>query len=119
MPGSPQAGRPAEARGSRCSPGLAGGDAPFLAQRSWGGAGFCPTLTPRTGSRLESGSLPLLSLLLADTLLQRKLDESCGLTGLGSLRITLREGHGIETLHAVGSYVLSTWSAAAMRKLCK
>lgn len=83
MPGSPRQGA---RRGPRQSmqPRASRWGRTFLPQRNWGGAGvLSPHPSPQgrdPGWKVEAW--PSFPLLLADTLLQRKLDESCGLRGL-------------------------------------
>ena len=78
-PGPP--GRvPAEDRGSRQGTGLAGGDTRSFRREGRGvDRGSVSRYHPP-----EDGIQALFPLLLANTLPQRKLDESCGLGGLAT-----------------------------------
>lgn len=72
---------PAEARGSRWGTGLAGGDPPSSRKE---GGGWTEALSPPTIPPPPRWIQALFPLLMADTLPQRKLDESCGLGGLAT-----------------------------------
>ena len=100
-PGPP--GRvPAEARGSRWGTGLAGGDSP--SSRREGGGVDGGSVSPYHPPEVDPGFVSSPDGRHASP------EKARGVLwprGLGYLRITLGEGHRVESLHA-GLYVLST-----------
>ena len=95
---------PAEARGSRWGTGLAGGDPPSSRRE---GGGWTEALSPPTIPPPPEVDPGFVSSPDGRHASPEKARRVLWPRGLGYLRITLGEGHRVESLHAC-LYVLST-----------